>query len=923
MRGFAVRVLGPFEVVAAGEPVRLTTGRLRTLIVVLAMSAGRAVSVDELASAVWGERLPANPRRSLQTYAGRLRAVLGDVRIDSTAAGFALRIDPENVDALRFVRLLDDAARQGDATAERARLADALRLWRGEPYDGVDSDWLREHQAPRLTERYLSAIERRIDLDVALGGRGDLAAESAELGALTARHPLRESLWARLLTVLGQAGRFAEALESYEAVRARIAADLGVDPSPELRRVHEELVAGRSPAARRDPRPTVIPRQLPARIERFAGRGDALAALDDLLAAAAHTPTAPVGVITGTAGVGKTTLAVRWANQVAGRFPDGQLHANLSGFGPGEAFAPAEVLRDFLAAFNVPPERVPLTVGAQASLFRSLLAGKRVLVLLDNARDADQVRPLLAGSPGCLTLVTSRNDLAGLIVTDGAHPVPLDVLSPADARQLLEDRLGPDRVAAERAAADAIVDACACLPLALAIVAARATLNPALPLAALAVELRDSRDDLTALDTGEEVTSVRAVFSWSHRAVPPEAARLYRLLGLHPAADVSVAAAASLAALPVSRTRTVLAQLQRTNLINERGSGRYRIHDLLRIHARELAVRQHDEADRHDATRRLVDHYLHSAFAADRLLDPRRDPIASGPPAGGVTVADLADQDRAVEWLRTERPVLLAIANLAVAHGFDIQVWQLAWALTTFLDRQGHWHDWAATQLAALGAAERLDDRGKVARAHGALARALTRLHDYDAARTHFTSAVEMFGAIGDPVGEAITHINLGWMYERREDFGHALIHNKQAFSLFEKCGHEVGQANVLNAIGWDHARLGDHRVALTYCERALELSRTLDHRFGQAEAWESLGYIHLQLGDHATSIACYGHALDLFSDLGAPALAATVLRGIGDACRRAGDTAAARTHYQRSLKTLEELNDPAADELRECLAQV
>lgn len=922
MHRLTIRVLGPFEAMVDDDPVRLSAGRLRSLLAALAMSAGRPVSVDELAAAVWGERLPGNTVRSLQTYAGRLRSALGGARIDSGATGFALRIDPDDVDALRFVRLLDGAAGQ-DVGAERMRLAEALALWRGEPYEGVESEWLRANLAPRLVERYLSAFERRADLDLADGRHGDLA---AELGELTARHPLRESLWVRLLTALGRAGRYAEALEAYETIRGRIADELGVDPGPELRRVHADLVAGRAPAVVHDVRspaqPVVTPRQLPASIDRFAGRRDALAALNGLLSGGPGS-SAPLCVVTGTAGVGKTTLAVQWAHQVAGRFPDGQLYVDLGGFGPGEqAAGPADVLRNFLDAFNVPPERVPANLAAQAGMFRSVLAGKRVLLLLDNARDADQVRPLLPSSPGCLTLVTSRNDLAGLVAAEGAHPAPLDVLSPADARQLLAVRLGRDRMAKEPDAVEAIIEACAHLPLALAIVAARATLNPSLRLATLADQLRDSRDELDALDIGDDVTNVRAVFSWSHRVVTAEAARLFRLLGLHPGREISTAAAASLAGCPASQASAVLAQLRRTNLVNRSGADRYRIHDLLRAYARELADRHHTETERHGAVHRLLDHYLHTAYAANALLDPGRDPIDPTVARDGVTMADLRDQDGALAWLATERPALLAATKLAADHGLDTHVWQLAWALTTFLDRQGHWQDWATTQRAALEAADRLHDDPKLARAQGALARALTRLHRYADAHAHFTRTLKLFAALGDPVGQGITHTNLGWMYERQEDFGQALRHNEQALELFEQCDHKGGQATVLNALGWDHAKLGDLRAALTFCERALALSLTLDHRFGQAEAWESLGYIHRHLGDLRRSITCYERALELLFELGAPALAATVLRDIGDAYREAGDASAARRHYQRSLEIFEELRDPGADQLRARLTQ-
>jgi DNA-binding SARP family transcriptional activator/tetratricopeptide (TPR) repeat protein len=911
-----IRVLGPFELTADDRPVSLTAGRLRSLLVVLAMSAGKPVSFDLLASAVWGEELPGNARRSLQNYAGRLRAAVGAARVDSSAAGFALLVDEDDVDALRFVRLLDEAAHLPGVGAERSQLVEALGLWRGEPYEGVRSEWLHQNHAPRLVERYLSALERRIDLDLTHGRNGDLA---AELGELTTRYPLRESLWVRMLAALSQSGRHAEALEAYETIRGRIADELGVDPGPELRQAHADLLAGRAPVAQHDggrPPPAVVPRQLPAVIDRLAGRGDAMKELDGLLTDDRRTPS--VCVITGTAGVGKTTLAVRWARRMAGRFPDGQLYVDLGGFGPSEEVAePADVLRDFLGALSVSPARVPSSTAALTGLFRSLLTGKRVLVLLDNARDADQVRPLLPSSLDCLTLITSRNDMAGLVVTEAAHPISLDVLSPAEAWQLLATRLGQDRASQDPRAVESIIRACARLPLALAIVAARATLHPSLSLAALATGLRDAHDDLDALDTGDAVTNVRAVFSWSYRAITPEAARLFRLLGLHPGPEISVAAAASLAARPMPQAKALLVQLQQANLVNWSAADRYRPHDLLWAYARELVEREHTESERHGAVRRLVEHYLHTACAADRLLDPVRDPITPHSRTEDVATESLPDKESAHAWMTTERHVLLAVCKQAADQGLDIHVWQLAWAVTTFLDRQGLWHDWAWTQQLALRAAERLDDGSETARAHRALGRAETRLYRYSDAHTHFTQAVRLYTELADPVGQAITHINIGWMFECQEEFGQALRHNERALELFEQCDHKVGQAKVLNALGWDYAKLGDYSTALPFCERSLKLNLELDDGFGQAETWDSLGYIHLNRGDHRQAIVCYEHALELHYELGATALAASILRDIGDAYSVAGDMPTARTYHLRALAIMEELHDPDADQVR------
>src|SRR5215470_6632314 len=477
-----------------------------------------------------------------------------------------------------------------------------------------------------------------------------------------------------------------------------------------------------------------VPQQLPAAVAHFAGRAAEIATLTGLLRGRADRGgTVVISAVSGTAGVGKTALAVYWAHQVADRFPDGQLYVNLRGFDPsGQVMDPAEAVRRFLDALQVPPERIPVDLDAQAAMYRSQLAGKRVLVVLDNARDTAQVRPLLPGAPGCLVLVTSRNQLTSLIAGDGAHPVTLDLLTDEEARQLLARRLGADRVAAEPAAAEEIITSSARLPLALALVAARAAIRPHGELRVLAEQLRDTGHRWQALTGDDPASDVQAVFSWSYQPLTPPAARLFRLLALHPGPDLSTAAAASLAGLPPSAVRPVLAELTGASLLVEHTAGRYTFHDLLRAYATDQAHRIDTDQQRHTATVRMLDHYLHTAYTAERLLDPGRDPITLTPPAPDVTPQHPVDHQQALDWFTVEHPVLLAAIDQAATTGFDTHTWQLTWTLQTFLYRRGHWHDQAAVGRAAVAISHRLADPTTQTHAYLALADAYIRLGRFD-----------------------------------------------------------------------------------------------------------------------------------------------------------------------------------------------
>jgi tetratricopeptide (TPR) repeat protein len=664
----------------------------------------------------------------------------------------------------------------------------------------------------------------------------------------------------------------------------------------------------------------VVPRQLPAAVRNFAGRAAELAMLDALANEVYEDGrTVVISAIDGTAGVGKTALAVYWAHSVADRFPDGQLYVNLRGFDPeGAAVAPAEAVRGFLDALAVPADQVPDGLGAQAALFRSLLAGRRMLIVLDNARDAAQVRQLLPGAPGCLVLVTSRTRLIGLVATEGAQPLTLDLFTSSEAHDLLTRRIGPDRLTAEPVAVDQIVTACARLPLALSIVAARAGAHPRFPLSALAGELRQARGGLAALGGGDPSLDVRSVFSWSYRQLDPATGRLFRLLALHPGPDVGTAAVTSLAGERAAGHS--LAGLARVHLVAEHAPGRFAFHDLLRAYAAELAATVDSESSRRAAHRRVLDHYLHTAYAADRLLDPHRQPITLTEPAAGVVPERLADRRQAMAWFTAERAVLLAAIGQAAALGFDAHARQIAWTLTTFLDRRGHWPDWAAAQRTALAAADRLGDQAAQARAHRDLARAYAQLGRYDDAHAHLRRALALFDGCADPAGQAHIHLGIGWLFDRQGRHLDALLHAERALRLFQAAGHRPGQANALNNVGAHQARLGNHGQALATCRRALRLHREIGDLRGQADTWRSLGFAHHRLGDHAQAIDCYREALDLFRDVGDRYQEAGVLTHLGDLRAAAGDRSAAHRAWQEAVGILDELGHADAQEIRQRL---
>lgn len=921
------RVLGPLELWDGMRRMPLGSANQRAVLAMLLLGANRPVSKDHLIDELWKGDPPPSALGTIHSLVYRLRRLFestsrpDDVALERTPTGYLLRLAESAVDVYEFERACEagrQALENGDAQTALDELERGLGLWRGDAFAGIDVTEVR-HRAAALDDQRLTATEWRMTAQLELGAHHALL---SELEQATTRHPFRERFWELLMTVLHRCGRRADALEAYQRLYRLLDEELGIEPSPAVRELHQQILSGVQELDSAPPvsRPATVPRLLPVAVREFTGRGQQLKTLDTLLPdrTMPDSATATIAVISGMAGIGKTALAVHWAHLHADQFPDGQLYLNLRGFDPvRQPTSPAGALRGMIQALGVDPQRIPDEVEARIALYRGLLAGTRTLVILDNAVDEGQVRPLLPGAPGCLTVITSRNHLSGLVAAEAAHPLPLDLLPQAEAYELVARRIGHDRVAAEAEAAESIIDSCACLPLALAVASARAATHPGLPLSRFARELRQSERGLDALASRDPTTDIRTVFSWSFDQLTPDAAQLFRLFGLHPGPHLSRSAAASLLGRPVRQVGALLDDLVSAHLMTELPDDRYTAHDLLRLYARELADTSLPAPERQAATHRLLDHYTHTAYAASRLIAPARTSVDLGPHRSGVCLESLAGHDEAMAWLATERRGLLAAVDHAVRAGFDTHGWQLAVILADFLTRQGHWHDEAAALEAALEAAQRLGDRHVLSRIHRFLASAYVQLQRDELTHGHMQRALELAEQLDDPQNLAETHRHIGMVLMRQGRYAETLPHAEVAFEQYELAGDLVGQARSLSAMGWCHTQLDQHEQAADYCRRALDLLQQTGDRQGEAHTWDSLGHALHHLGDHHRAIRYYNRSLELHQELGERYYYAITLTHLAEAEHTAGNRERAFETWRRALRILEELEHPTAQDVR------
>lgn len=887
-----VRLLGEVSTEIDGRPVDLGTPKQRCVLAALAVDAGRVVPVDRLVERVSGTDVAHRSRATLHSYISRLRRALSDaatVSIVRRSGGYALITDSaEPVTDLHRFRDLCTRARGDDGQAVRA-WTEALALWQGQPLTGVDGEWA-EAERDRLAQERLAAELDLADALLRLGKGGQLV---SELSARSAQEPLDERVAGQYMLALHQAGRTTDALEHYRQVRARLVDELGTEPGAALQELHQQLLTADFALTSAPPAPApVVPRQLPMAPTPFVGRQSELAALD--------TPAA-VTAIAGSGGIGKTWLALHWAHQHAHRFPDGQFYVDLRGFSPeGDQLHPTVAVRGFLDALGVEPGRIPVAPHAQTALFRSLVADKRMLLLLDNAADTAQVTPLLPGTSSCTVLVTSRNRLPGLITGHGAEHVALDVLDDTAAHNLLAARLGTAQVEAEQEAVNELVRLCGGFPLALSIIAGRVHTYPRASLPAVAAELRESLLDV--LDEGDPVASLPAVLSLSYKALTDEQITVLGLLAAAPGPDTGLPAAANLTNLTQSRTRTVLRGLEQASLITQDTTGRYHLHDLIRRYA---ASRPQPPETREAALRRVIDFYLHTAHAADRLVHPHRVDVELSP--SDAAPHPLPSAAAAVDWFTAEHLCLLAAQHTAATLNWHQPTWQLAWSLSTFHQLRGHHRDQINTWNRALQSAEQLPAPAVTVVGHRQLGLVHAELGQHDQAMTHLHQALSTATAQGDQTAQTHTHTALARAYEQQGDDQQALTHSLLSLELTRALGNPVWEAGALNGVGWYAARLGDHDRAREHCQAALAIHRAHHDPAGEAGVLDSLGYIAHHAGHHEEAITRYQESLALQRDLIYDYGIAEALAGLGAPHAALGQHTEARTAWQEALEIYEQ----------------
>lgn len=886
------RLLGEVAVLVDDRPVDLGHQRQRCVLAVLAMELNRPVPADRLVDRIWGDHPPLRGRNAVYGYVSRLRGVLrpAGATIHREPGGYALRLDESAIDLYLF-RHLVARARACDSPDDAVMLFDqALALWQGPAFAELDSPWLASEGIAVDAERQAAELDRT-DAALRCGRHTELV---PDLVARTARHPLDEHLAGQAMIALYRSGRPADALAHYQVLRTALADQLGIDPSPALQRLHREILTA-DPGLAAPERPRAIPRQLPPAPVCFAGRAGELTTLDGILADGDTVIT----VVAGAGGIGKSWLALHWAHTHADHFPDGHLFVDLRGFGPdSDPLDPLTALHGFLDALGVDTARIVGGLAEHSAAYRSHVAGRRMVILLDNAASAEQVIPLLPGTASCTVIVTSRVILTPLVTRHGARHVSLGVLTDTEAHELFAHRVGSERAAAEPDSVAELIRLCGRYPLALGIIASRAHVHPLVPLADFAAELRHA--GMSALDDPDPATSLPTVLSWSLRALTAQQRTVLALLAIAPGPDIGLPAAASLTGLPLSEARAMLRTLVAASLVNRQAHDRYAMHDVVRVHA--ATHHDLDRRTREAALRRVLDFYTHTAHAADRLLYPRRPPIRLEPPAPGTCPQVLPDLAAALAWLHAERSVLMAAQHTAADNAWHRTVWQLAWSVHTYHYRRGHRDDRLAVSQAALDAARHLPEPTARILAHRILGWAQADLGRPDEGIAHLREALTLADTHRDLAQQAHTHRVLAWAWERRGDDRRAGVHAAHARDIFRALGQPTWEADALNLVGWFTARQGRYDSAHAHCHAALTLQRRHHDRGGQAITLDSLGYIAHHVDEHRHALGCYRQALALFHALGNTCRAADTLDSLGRTHLALGEYEQARTVWRAAL---------------------
>ncbi|MFI6297920.1 BTAD domain-containing putative transcriptional regulator [Nonomuraea sp. NPDC050790] len=877
-------VLGPVRAWRSGQEVDLGTPLQRSILGMLLLREGRAVTPTEMIDAVWGEDAPPRALGALRTYVSRLRTVLEPHRpartrpelLTSVGRGYALRLPDGALDLTRFERGISeaDAARRAGRPAEAADgMRGALALFEGEPLAGAVGPYA-DHQRDRLIERRLSVVETLMDVDLELGNH---AAIVSELIALTADHPLRERLRAQLMLALYRCGRQGDALAVFTETREALIEELGVEPGRELTGLHQRILAA-DPAlavtitveiaddageeeepAHELPRPA----QLPAAVNDFTGRKEIAGRLRTLLSSA-HSGThegVPVAAICGIGGVGKTALAVHVAHLSDEQFPDGQLYADLRGY-TDEATAPASALGAFLRALGIPPDVIPEGLSERSALYRSLLAERRILVLLDNARDAQQVSPLLPGTPGCAAIVTSRVKLADL---PSARLIDLDVMEPDEALSLFAAVAGPERVAAEHGAAMDVVAACGFLPLAVRIVAARLAARPSWTVASLVPRLADEQRRLDELRVGN--LAVEATFALGYGQLDGAQARAFRLLSLPNGPDISAGAAAAVLSMSTFECEDLLESLVDASLLEAPAPGRYRFHDLLKLFARRTLEKSERPQARTMALRRLLGFYLASCQSAHRLAYEGSMISANLVVVGSGRTFTSADD--AVAWLIAEGDALFAAINQAASASRTgeqlLPAADMLLAMEPLLESGTHTREFDLATRAVLATAQRIGDAGSELRARYVLGRVLFAGNQLQQAEEQFRIVHELSVDREEKVVTGEVRNALAVVVGRQRRHTEALNWFDAAMEFYRENGVPAGEALVLSYSARDHLGLGRPEDAIAAAEKGLAIFTEIGSGAGTARARYHLGIVLSRVGRIAEAVHHHAECLAFF----------------------------------------------------------